>query len=32
VAPWSQVHALLIDEPWAEGEAAGVPVVVAQSS
>ena len=29
VAQWSQVHALLIDEPWTEGEAAGVPVVVA---
>ena len=31
VAQWSQVHALLIDEPWVEGEAAGVPVVVAKS-
>lgn len=29
VAHWAQVHALLIDEPWAEGSAAGVPVVVA---
>ena len=30
VAPWSQVHALVIDEAWAEGEAAGVPIQVAQ--
>jgi len=30
VAPWSQVHALVVDEPWAEGAAAGVPVVVAR--
>jgi DeoR/GlpR family transcriptional regulator of sugar metabolism len=29
VAPWSRVHALLIDEPWAEGAAAGVPLRVA---
>jgi DeoR/GlpR family transcriptional regulator of sugar metabolism len=29
VAPWSQVHALLIDQPWPDGAAAGVPVVVA---
>ena len=29
VAHWSQVHALLIDEPWPEGEAAGVRIVVA---
>ena len=29
VAQWSQVHALLIDEPWAEGGAAGLPIVVA---
>jgi len=29
VAPWAKVHALLIDEPWAEGEAAGLPIVVA---
>ena len=29
VAQWSQVHALMLDEPWAEGAAAGVPVVVA---
>jgi DeoR/GlpR family transcriptional regulator of sugar metabolism len=30
VTPWSRVHALVVDEPWAEGEAAGVPVVVAR--
>jgi len=30
VAPWSQVHALVVDEPWAEGVAASVPVVVAR--
>ena len=30
VAQWPQVHALLIDEPWAEGAAAGVPVLVAR--
>jgi DeoR/GlpR family transcriptional regulator of sugar metabolism len=29
VADWSRVDALLIDEPWAEGAAAGVPVRVA---
>lgn len=29
VAQWTQVHALLIDEPWADGLAAGVPVIVA---
>lgn len=29
VAAWPQVHALLIDEPWDEGAAQGVPVVVA---
>jgi DeoR/GlpR family transcriptional regulator of sugar metabolism len=29
VAAWSQVHALVLDEPWPEGEAAGVPVQVA---
>ena len=29
VATWSQVHALVVDEPWAQGTAAGVPVVVA---
>ena len=29
VADWSQVHALVLDEPWPEGEAAGVPVRVA---
>jgi DeoR/GlpR family transcriptional regulator of sugar metabolism len=29
VASWSQVHLLLIDEPWAEGAAAGVPLQVA---
>ncbi len=30
VAHWQQVHLLLIDEAWAEGEAAGVPVQVAR--
>ena len=29
VAGWSQVDTLLIDEPWPEGEAAGVPMRVA---
>jgi DeoR/GlpR family transcriptional regulator of sugar metabolism len=29
VADWSQVHALVLDEPWPEGEAAGVPLRVA---
>jgi DeoR/GlpR family transcriptional regulator of sugar metabolism len=29
VANWSQVDTLLIDEPWPEGSAAGVPVRVA---
>ena len=29
VADWSQVDTLLIDEPWPEGEAAGVPMRVA---
>ena len=29
VADWSQVHLLLIDQPWAAGEAAGVPLRVA---
>jgi DeoR/GlpR family transcriptional regulator of sugar metabolism len=29
VADWSQVHALVLDEPWPEGESAGVPVRVA---
>jgi DeoR/GlpR family transcriptional regulator of sugar metabolism len=32
VAPWSRVDTLLIDEPWPEGEAAGVPVQVARAS
>ena len=32
VAPWSQVHALLIDEPWAEGAAAGLPIQVARQA
>jgi DeoR/GlpR family transcriptional regulator of sugar metabolism len=30
VAQWSQVHALVIDEDWAEGAAAGVPIRVAR--
>ena len=29
VATWSQVHAVVLDEPWAEGRKAGVPVIVA---
>ena len=29
VADWSQVHTLLLDEPWPEGTAAGLPVRVA---
>jgi DeoR/GlpR family transcriptional regulator of sugar metabolism len=32
VANWSQVDTLLIDEPWSEGSAAGVPVHVAGSA
>ena len=32
VADWSQVDKLLIDEPWPEGVAAGVPVRVAEAS
>jgi DeoR/GlpR family transcriptional regulator of sugar metabolism len=28
VADWTQVHALVIDQPWPEGEAAGVPIQV----
>jgi DeoR/GlpR family transcriptional regulator of sugar metabolism len=31
VAGWAQVHALVIDQPWPQGEAAGVPVRVAES-
>jgi DeoR/GlpR family transcriptional regulator of sugar metabolism len=30
VAPWSRVHALVIDRPWAEGAATGVDIVVAR--
>jgi DeoR/GlpR family transcriptional regulator of sugar metabolism len=30
VAQWSQVHVLLVDEPWAEGDAAGLPIQVAR--
>jgi DeoR/GlpR family transcriptional regulator of sugar metabolism len=30
VADWTRVHTLLLDEPWPEGEAAGVPVRVAR--
>jgi DeoR/GlpR family transcriptional regulator of sugar metabolism len=29
VADWPQVHAVLLDEPWADGVAAGLPVQVA---
>ena len=29
VAPWAKVHVLLIDEPWDDGAAAGVPIQVA---
>lgn len=32
VAAWPQVHALQIDEPWDEGAAQGVPVVVADDA
>jgi DeoR/GlpR family transcriptional regulator of sugar metabolism len=32
VADWAQVHALVIDQPWPEGEAAGAPVLVAGSA
>lgn len=32
VANWKQVDALLIDEPWPEGDAAGVPVRVADAA
>jgi len=32
VAGWAQVHALLLDAPWPEGVAAGLPVVVADQT